>query len=191
MPKIDQLVDAMYGDPRMRFLDAFQGYHQIALAAEDREKTAFISPETNYHYTVTSFGLKNAEATYQWMMMRMFREKIGHTAEVFIDNMVVKSIEEWGHIDDLMDIFEVLRQHQLRLKANKWAFRVRAGKFLENLITHRGIEVNPNQISAIEHLKSLSNPKEIQVLTGMLAALNWFISKFADRCYPFYQLFKK
>lgn len=175
----------------MRFLDAFQGYHQIALAAEDREKTAFISLETNYHYTVTSFGLKNAGATHQWMMTRMFREKIRRTAEVFIDNMVVKSIEEWGHIDDLMDIFEVLRHHQLRLKANKWAFRVGAGKFLENLITYRGIEVNPNQISAIEHLKSLSNPKEIQVLTGMLAVLNWFISKFANRCCPFYQLFKK
>ncbi|XP_030922954.1 uncharacterized protein LOC115949820 [Quercus lobata] len=64
MPKIDQLVDATYGHPRMSFSDAFQGYHQIALAPEDREKTAFIFPDANYHYEVMPFGLKNAGATY-------------------------------------------------------------------------------------------------------------------------------
>ena len=52
MPKIDQLVDATYRHLRMSFLDAFQGYHQIALAPEDREKTTFISPNANYHYEV-------------------------------------------------------------------------------------------------------------------------------------------
>ena len=64
MLKIDQLVDATYGHSRMSFLDAFQGYHQIALAPENREKTAFISPDANYHYNVMPFRLKNAGATY-------------------------------------------------------------------------------------------------------------------------------
>ena len=65
MPKIDQLVDATYGHPRMSFLNAFQGYHQIALAVEDQEKMAFISPDANYYNTVMPFGLKNVGATYQ------------------------------------------------------------------------------------------------------------------------------
>ena len=91
MSKIDQLVDSTYGHPRMSFLDAFQGYHQIALALEDREKTAFISLDANYHYIVMPFGLKNVVATYQRMMTGMFRDKIGHTVEVYIDDMVVKS----------------------------------------------------------------------------------------------------
>ena len=65
MPKIDQLIDATYGHLRMSFLDAFQGYHQIALAPKDREKTTCISPNANYHYNVMPFGLKNAGATYQ------------------------------------------------------------------------------------------------------------------------------
>ena len=72
MPKIDQLVDSTYGHLRMSFLDAFQRYHQISLALEDQEKTMFISPDANYYYTVMPFGLKNAEATYQWMMTKMF-----------------------------------------------------------------------------------------------------------------------
>ena len=91
MPKIDQLVDATYGHPRMSFLDAFQGYHQITLTTEDQKKTAFITLDANYHYTMMPFGLKNARATYQWMMTRMFRDKIGCTTEVYIDDMVVKS----------------------------------------------------------------------------------------------------
>ena len=78
----------------MIFLDAFQGYHQIALATEDQENMSFISPDANYRYTVMPFGLKNARATYQRMMSRMFREKIGHTMEVYIDDMVVKSKEK-------------------------------------------------------------------------------------------------
>ena len=77
MPKIDQLVDAMYEHLRMSFLNAFWSYHQIALAAKDQEKKKFISPDANYHYTIMLFGLKNVEATYQRMMMRMFRDNIG------------------------------------------------------------------------------------------------------------------
>jgi len=79
----------------------------------------------------------------------------------------------------------------LHLNANKCAFGVGVGKFLGYLITNQGIEVKPDQIEAIKHLKPPSNPKEVQVLTGMLAALNRFISKFTDWCRPFYQLLKK
>ena len=120
----------------MSFLDAFQGYHQIALVAEDQERTAFISPNANYHYTVMPFGLKNAGATYQRMMTKMFRDKIGRTMKVYIDDMVVESKQEKGHIDDLKEVFEVLRRHKLRLNANFCAFGVGANKFLRYMITY-------------------------------------------------------
>nr|XP_023876507.1 uncharacterized protein LOC111988931 [Quercus suber] len=181
----------MYGHPRMSFLDAFQGYHQIALAPENQEKTAFISPEANYHYTVMPFGLKNTGATYQRMMTRMFRDMIGCTVEVYIDDIVVKSKLTARHTNDLRGVFEVLRQHRLRLNAEKCAFGVGAEKFLGYLITKRGIKVNPDQIEVVKRLKPPSSPKQVQVLTRMLAALNRFISKFVDRCRPFYQLLKK
>ena len=99
----------------------------------------FISPNANYHYTVMPFGLKNAGATYQQMMTRMFRDKIGCTVEVYIDDIVVKSKQEIQHIEDLQGVFEILRQHKLRLNAEKCAFGVGAGKFLGYLITCRGI----------------------------------------------------
>ena len=167
MPKIDQV--AMFGHPRMSFL---WGYHKIALAAEDQEKTTLISPDANYHYTIMPFGLKNAGATYQRMMTRMFWDKIGRTVEVYINDMVVKNKQEARHVEDLKGVFEVLWQHKLRLNADKCDFGVGAGKFLGYLITNHGMEVNPDQINIVQRLKPLNNPKEVQILTRMLAALN-------------------
>ena len=147
---------------------------------------AFISPGANYHYIVMPFGLKNAGATYQRKMTRMFRDQIKHIVKVFIDDTVVKSKQEVQHVGDLNEVFKVPRRHKLRLNVYKCVFGVRAGKFLGYLITNRGIEVNPNQITRVKHLKPPSNPKEVQILTSMLAARNRFISKFADRRCSFY-----
>ena len=91
MARIDRLVDSTMGHPRMSFLDAFQGYHQIPLATEDQEKMAFVTPVGNYHYKVMPFGLKNAGSTYQRMMTRLFELQMGRSIEVYIDDMVVKS----------------------------------------------------------------------------------------------------
>ena len=73
MPRIDQWVDVTVGHPWMSFLDAFQGYHQIPLAIDDQEKTAFVTLVGNYHYKVMPFGLKNVGSTYQQMMTKMFK----------------------------------------------------------------------------------------------------------------------
>ena len=105
LPKIDQLVDATAGHDQMSFLDAFQRYHQIALSPEDREKTAFITPLGIYCYMVMPFGLKNAGATYQRMVTKMFKDQIGKTMEIYIDDMVVKSKLSQNHLEDLTETF--------------------------------------------------------------------------------------
>ena len=191
MPRIDQLVDATADHPRMSFLDAFQGYHQIPLALEDQEKTVFVTPTGNYHYKIMSFGLKNAGSTYQRMMTRMFELQLGKNIEIYVDDMVVKSKMVTEHLGDLGDIFDVLRRHKLRLNASKCSFGVGSGNFLGYIVTHRGIEVNPDQIKEINDLKLPRNAKEVQKLTGMIAALNRFISRLADICRPFYLLINK
>ena len=96
--------------------------------------------------------------------------------EVYIDDMVVKSKVVSEHVGDLKNIFEVLRKHKLRLNTSKCSFGVRSGKFLGYMVTHQGIEVNPDKIKEINSLQPPRNPKEVQELTRMTAALNWFIS---------------
>ena len=113
MPRIDRLVDATVGHPRMSFLNAFQGYHQITLALDDQERTAFVTSIGNYHYKVMPFGLKNAMAIYQRMMTRMFETQLGKNIEIYIDDMVVKSKVESEHVNDLGNIFDILRKHKL------------------------------------------------------------------------------
>jgi ribonuclease HI len=191
LPKIDQLVDATAGHDRMSFLDAFQGYHQIALSPEDREKIAFITPLGIYYYKVMLFSLKNAGTTYQRMVTKMFKDQIGKTMEIYIDDMVVKSKLSQNHLEDLTETFRILRLHKLKLNASKCVFRVGSGKFLGFMVSHRGIEINPDQIKAIQELRAPQSHKEVQRLTGMTAALNRFISRSTDRCQPFFQLLKK
>ena len=191
IPKIDQLVDATVGHPRMSFLDAFQGYHQIPLALDDQEKTAFVTPVGNYHYKVMPFGLKNVGSTSQRMMTRMFESQLGKNIEIYIDDMVVKSKVVSEHLGDLGTIFEIRRKYKLRLNASKCSFDVGLGKFFGYMVTHRGIEVNPDHIKAINNLQSSQNPKEVQKLIRMTATLNRFISRSADRCRPFFLLINK
>jgi len=175
----------------MCFLDAFQGYHQILLAVDDQEKTAFVTPVENYHYKVMPFGLKNTGSTYQRMMTRIFELQMGKSIEVYIDNMMVKSRLVSDHVRDLDNIFEIMRKYRLRLNTSKCFFGVGSGKFLGYMVIHRGIEVSPDQIRAINNMQPPRNPKEVQKLTRMIAALNRFISRSANRCKPFFLLLNK
>ena len=124
-------------------------------------------------------------------MTRMFKPQLGKNIEIYVDDMVVKSKVVSGHLRDLGDIFDVLKRHKLRLNSSKCSFGVGSGKFLGYMVTHRGIEVNPDQIKAINDLKLPRNAKEVQKLTEMIATLNRFISRSADRCRPFYLLINK
>ena len=90
------------------------------------------------------FGLKNVGSTYQRMMTKMFEHQLGKNIEVYIDDMVVKSKEVSDHVDNLGNIFGTLRKYKLRLNTSKCSFGVGSGKFLGYMVTHRGIEVNPD-----------------------------------------------
>ena len=98
------------------------------------------------------FGLKNAGSTYQRMMTKIFESQMGKNIEVYIDDMVVKSKIVFEQIEDLTNIFEILRGHKLRRNFSKCSFGVGSDKFLGYMVTHRGIEVNPNQIKVINSL---------------------------------------
>ena len=120
-----------------------------------------MTPTGNYHYKVMPFSLKNVGSTYQRMMTRIFEPQLGKNIEIYVDNMVVKSKMVTEQLGDLSDIFDVLKRHKLRLNASKCSFGVGSGKFLGYMVTHRGIEVNPDQIKAINDLKPPRNAKEV------------------------------
>jgi hypothetical protein len=167
------------------------GYNQIVMDEADQEKTSFIISKGLFYYKVMPFGLNNAEATYQRLMNRMFHDQIGRNVEVYIDNMLVKSKEEADHLDNLKETFKTLCQYQLKLNPSKCDFGVSSGKFLGFMVSHRGIEANPDKIKAILEMQPPETIKETQGLTGRIAALNRFVSRSTDKCLPFSKVLKK
>ena len=108
-PRIDQLVDSTAGHKLLTFMDAFSEYNQIMMDENDQKKTSFITSRGLFCYKVMPFGLKNVGATYQRLMNKMFHDQIGRNAEVYVDDMLVKSKEENSHLDDLGETFKTLR----------------------------------------------------------------------------------
>ena len=121
----------------------------------------------------------------------MFEPQLGKSIEVYIDDMVVKSKVVSEHVGDHENVFKILRNHKLCLNASKCSFGVGFGKFLGYMVTHQGIEINPDQIKVISSLRPPQNLNEVQKLTGMTASLNRFISRLVDRCRPFFLLMNK
>ena len=191
LPRIDLIVDATAGHELLSFMDAFSGYNQISMDPGDQEKTSFVTAQGTYCYRVMPFRLKNAGATYQRLVNRMLQKQIGTTMEVYIDDMLVKSTTAELHIAHLSEAFQILRNYNMKLNPAKCAFGVSAGRFLGFIVTHRGIEANPDKIKAVLDMPSPSGIKEVQRLTGRIAVLSRFVSRVSDKCQPFFQVLKK
>ncbi|KAM0890753.1 hypothetical protein ACQ4PT_026840 [Festuca glaucescens] len=191
LPRIDQIVDSTVGCDLLCFLDAFSGYHQIKMAKEDEEKTNFITPCGVYCYVCMPFGLKNAGATFQRLMRKALGEQMGRNAEAYVDDIVVKTRKKRTLIEDLEETFANLRKVNIKLNPAKCAFGVPSGKLMGFLVSHRGIEANPDKVKAIEEMQPPRNLKEMQRLAGCMAVLGRFIARSGERALPFFKLMKK
>ncbi|XP_020239374.1 uncharacterized protein LOC109818341 [Cajanus cajan] len=158
---------------------------------QDEEKTAFITDSANYCYRVMPFGLKNAGATYQRLMDKIFRHQIGRNLEVYVDDMVFKSDDLGTYQSDLEEVFKQVRKHDMRLNPEKCVFGIAGGKFLGFMLSARGIEANPDKCQSVIGMRSPHNIKEVQVLSGRLTSLSRFLPCLAETAKPILRLLKK
>jgi hypothetical protein len=191
LPNIDRLIDGASGYKTLSFMDAYSGYNQIKINTADAPHTAFMTNTCNYYYNAMPFGLKNAGATYQRLMDRVFSEQIGRNVEVYIDDMVVKTTEEGEHDQDLGDILASVRKYNMRLNPAKCSFGVQSGKFLGFMLTSRAIEANPDKCQAIIDMRSPTTVKEVQQLAGRIAALSRFLSCSGEKVFHFFSTLRK
>ena len=136
LPKIDQLVDSTAGHSLLNFMDVFSRYSQIPMEEQDEESTTFITNMGLFCHRVMLFGLKNAGATDQKLVNKIFKPLIGHAMEVYVDDMITKSKELRDHVKHLEETFELLRKYQMKLNPEKCAFGVSSGKFLGFLVSY-------------------------------------------------------
>nr|AAP52608.2 retrotransposon protein, putative, Ty3-gypsy subclass [Oryza sativa Japonica Group] len=191
LPRIDQVVDSIAGCELLSFLDCYSGYHQIRLKESDCLKTLFITPFGAYCYITMPFGLKNAGATYQRMIQRCFSTQIGRNVEAYLDDVVVKTKQKDDLITDLEETFASIRAFRMKLNPEKCIFGVPLGKLLGFMVSHRGIQANPQKINAILNMEPPSSQKDVQKLIGCMAALSRFVSRLGEQGMPFFKLLKK
>ena len=152
----------------------------------DKGKTMFITPMANYCYKVMPFGLKNARATYQRLMNKVFSKHIGNLMEVYIYDMLVKTKEKDSLLSDLEVVFNYLRWHNMRLNLQKCAFTIEARKFPGFMLTHQGIEANLDKCRAILEMKRPTSVKEVQRLLRRIASFSRFTVASAQKAFPLF-----
>ncbi|KAK0585343.1 hypothetical protein LWI29_027080 [Acer saccharum] len=164
LPRIDQLVDATAGHETLSFMDAYSGYNQIKMHKPDEEKTSFTTDQGLYCYTVMPFGLKNAGVTYQRLINKMFAKQIGKNMEVYVDDLLTKSVTVDKHVDDLRETFDVLTRYGMKLNPTKCVFSVQSERFIvkstdrclpffKALKKGKGVEWNEDCEKAFQALK--------------------------------------
>jgi len=176
LPSIDALVDRASRCRLLSFLNSFSGYNQIMMHPRDECKTAFMTEMSSYCYKAMPFGLKYAGATYQRLMDKVLAPMLGRNVQAYVDDMVVTSQQKEQHVADLEELFTTIAKYRLKLNPEKCVFGVEAGKFLGFLLSERGIKENPEKCVAIIGMRNPISVKEVQQLTGRMAALSRFVS---------------
>jgi hypothetical protein len=168
MPIADMLVNDSSGHKVISFLDGNVRYNQIFMAEEDMHKTTFRCPSFVglFEWVVMTFYLKNVGATYQMAMNLIFHDLLGIIAEVYIDDIVVKSAGLESHLVDLNLASERMQRFRLKMNHLKCAFGLLAGKFLAFVIHENGIEIDPMKIVAIQKVQAPTCKRNVQKFTG-------------------------
>jgi hypothetical protein len=157
----------------------------------DQLATSFITLFGMYGYVMMSFGLRNAGATYQRCMQHVFRDHIGRTVEAYVDDIVVKTRKADNLVNDLRVAFDCLRANGVKLNPERCVFGVPRGMLLGYIVSKRGIEPNPEKVTALERMRPIRDLKGIQKVLGCLAALSRFISRLGEKGPSLFRLLKK
>jgi hypothetical protein len=183
MSVADLLIDSASGNKMISFLDGNAGYNQIFMAKEDVSKTVFHGPGFVglFEWVVMIFDLKNTSATYQRAMNLIFHDLLGVLMEVYVDDVVVKSVGFKEHVTDLKLSLKRMKKYGLWMNPLKCAFRVTSGRFLGFVVHEHDIQIDPKKIDSIIKIREPMCKKDVQKLLGKINYLRHFISNLVGR----------
>lgn len=189
--RIEEILDQLGQSQYFSVLDLASGYHQIPMAKDYREKTAFTTPLGHYYFKRLAFGLKNGPATFQRMMNSVLAGIQGKRAFVYLDDIVCygKTLEE--HNQNLVEIFKRLRKHNLKLQPDKCEFLKSKVSYLGHEISNKGVQPNFDKIEAIRNIATPSSTKAIKPFLRLVGYYRQFIKDFAEISKPINKLLKR
>ena len=158
---------------------------------KSREKTAFVTHSSLYEFSVMPFGLKNAPATFQWLMETVLSGLIRKVCLDYLDDIIVTGRTFSEHIDNLREVLTRLREAGLRLKPRKCFFAMREVEYLGYHVSGDGISADPAKVKAVEDFPRPQNLKQTRSFLGLASYYRRFILSFSKIATPLFALTKK
>src|SRR5579859_7139182 len=179
LPRIDELLDQLYGAKQFTKIDLTSGYWQIAIAAHDKYKTAFRTRYGHYEFNVMPFGLTNAPATFQSLMNDIFRDMLDIYIIVYLDDILIYSKNDKDHEEHVRQVLQRLREHKLYARPSKYTFFTDTIEYLGHVIGPDGIKPNPDLVKAIVTFPEPRTLKELQSFLGLANYYRKFIKNYS------------
>ena len=191
IPNISDILDQLGQSKYFTTLDLASGYHQIKMHPRDAEKTAFSVPLGHYEFKRMPFGLKNAPSTFQRLMNTVLSGLQGTRCLVYLDDIVIFADNLQNHNKKLIEIFERLKEFNLKIRPSKCEFLRKEVIYLGHKISENGAQPDESKLDAVRKFPTPKTTKDIKSFLGLAGYYRKFIDNFSQKALPLTGLLKK
>ncbi len=184
LPRIDDTLDALHGSMYFSTLDLYSGYWQVEMDQRDIDKTAFVTRQGLFRFTVMPFGLCNALATFERLMELVLKDLNWKICLIYLDDIIVYGAGFYSALDCLKTVWRRIREANLKLKPTKCCLMHAQVPFLGHIVSRQGVGVDPSKTEAVEEWPTPTSVKDVRAFLGLASYYHRYIPGFSTVAAP-------